>query len=223
MILECRAAIRLQDPKGWSAKRSLPGTFWIDKGGVAMDEEGFIVDGYSFETAAYAELASNELESIEYLAKKINYGDINQVFALYNKFIDEGLFKTQIGYEYLKKLQNLLYKSSSIDNNDIRPIPIKVGIKEQVNTDREVSKQKAKSRLASREAKRYKGFFSKSLIINFILVIAMIAMLIITATSSNPNILNYENKLQDRYASWEESLKTREEMLDAREKALQNK
>jgi hypothetical protein len=54
-------------------------------------------------------------------------------------------------------------------------------------------------------------------------VAAIIIMFVITATSSNPNILNYESKLQDRYASWEEDLKTREAELNARERALQGK
>ena len=53
------------------------------------------------------------------------------------------------------------------------------------------------------------------------LVVALIAMLVIAVVSDNPNILNYERVLQDKYASWEKELDEREELI--REKELELK
>ena len=47
-------------------------------------------------------------------------------------------------------------------------------------------------------------------IINIALVIAVIAMAVIMSTSQTPTIINYENKIQDKYAGWEEELQSRE-------------
>ena len=49
-----------------------------------------------------------------------------------------------------------------------------------------------------------------SIWINVILVLMVIAMFAIAYTGSNPNILNYENALINRYAEWEQELRERE-------------
>ena len=59
-----------------------------------------------------------------------------------------------------------------------------------------------------------------SYILNIMLVIAMIAMLVITVNSDNPNIMNYEKVLTNRYASWEQELTEREEVIRQKEKEL---
>ena len=52
------------------------------------------------------------------------------------------------------------------------------------------------------------------------LSLLVVAMLVITALSDSPTILNYEKKLQDRYASWEMELTEREDAVRARELEL---
>jgi hypothetical protein len=42
-------------------------------------------------------------------------------------------------------------------------------------------------------------------------------MFYITLKSDNPNILNYENSLVNKYAAWEQELKEREQDIRARE------
>ena len=39
-------------------------------------------------------------------------------------------------------------------------------------------------------------------------------------TSDNPNILNYENNLQNKYAQWEQELTERENVLREKERNL---
>ena len=46
-------------------------------------------------------------------------------------------------------------------------------------------------------------------------------MFLITATSGQTTILNYEKKLQDRYAQWEQQLTQREKSIREEEQELE--
>ncbi len=48
-------------------------------------------------------------------------------------------------------------------------------------------------------------------------------MFIILKTNSNPTVLDYENKLQNKYAAWQEQLELQEKSLKAREEQLNKK
>ncbi len=48
------------------------------------------------------------------------------------------------------------------------------------------------------------------------------AMFAIEATTNNPNILNYENEIINRYEDWERQLEEKEKELRERERALEN-
>ena len=52
--------------------------------------------------------------------------------------------------------------------------------------------------------------FQASLILNAILAVCVVLMFALTATSSHPNIINYETELVNRYATWEQELSERE-------------
>ena len=43
-----------------------------------------------------------------------------------------------------------------------------------------------------------------------ILAISVITMMFLASTADNVNILNYENKLLDKYSAWEQELEERE-------------
>ena len=62
--------------------------------------------------------------------------------------------------------------------------------------------------------------FRLSLIMNIVMVIAIIAMFIITLNSDQPNVLNYERNLQNKYATWEQELTQREQTVRERERGL---
>ena len=62
--------------------------------------------------------------------------------------------------------------------------------------------------------------FRLSLIMNIVMVIAIIAMFIITLNSDQPNVLNYERNLQNKYATWEQELTQREQTVREKEREL---
>ncbi len=190
-----------------------------------MDKEAkkHMVGGYEFNSKEDAQLAKDELNAIKYVSAKTNTKDPKQVYNLYNKIIERKLFSTQIGMNYLKQLQTFLYKSSEIPNDKIQPIPINVDTQEALDKRKEQMEFKSELRNLSIQAAKYRNNFIRVMILNVVLVIVIIAMFVILKTSSNPNILNYEVTIQNRYAQWQQELQSEEESLKAREQELNNK
>ena len=189
-----------------------------------MDKEvkKHMVGGYEFNTKD-AQLAKDELNAIKYVSAKTNTKDPKQVYNLYNKIIERKLFSTQIGMNYLKQLQTFLYKSSEIPNDKIQPIPINADTQEALDKRKEQIEFKSELRNLSIQVAKYRNNFIRAMVLNIILVIVIIAMFVILKTSSNPNILNYEVTIQNRYAQWQQELQSEEESLKAREQELNNK
>lgn len=187
------------------------------------DKGRFMVGGYEFVSKEDAQIARDELNAIKYVSAKTNSKDPKQVYSLYNKIIERKLFSTQIGMNYLKSLQTFLYKSDEIPNDKIQPIPINVEAQEEINLRRERIEFKSELRDLSIKAARYKNNFTRVMIVNAVLVIIIIAMFFILNTSSNPNIINYEVNIQNKYSQWQEQLQSQEESLKARENALNNR
>lgn len=183
----------------------------------------FMVGGYEFATKEEAQLAKDELNAIKYLSQKTNSKDAKQVYSLYNKIIERKLFSTHVGMNYLKNLQTFLYKSDEIPNDKIQPIPINAETQGEINIRRERSEFKSELRDMSVKVAKYKNNFTRVMIINVVLIIIIIAMFVILNTSSNPNIINYEVNIQNKYSQWQEQLQSQEESLNARENALNNR
>ena len=75
-------------------------------------------------------------------------------------------------------------------------------------------------RLPERKKKDYKGRFILSVLVNLILVAAVGAMFVITLTSDQPNILNYERTLVNKYAAWEQELTEKENQIREKERQI---
>lgn len=191
--------------------------------GYKESAKGYTVSGYHFKTKETATEAKNELNAIKYVSAKTDTKDPRQVYLLYNKLLDRELFKTLVGINYLRELQQFLYLSDEVPNDKIRPIPIHYELQEILDTRREVTNHKSVIMRVERERDRYKNFFVKSVIVNVALIVVIIAIAILFLTSSNPTILNYETKLQDRYAGWQEQIESQEASLKAWEKELNHR
>ncbi len=178
------------------------------------------IGGYTFATEELAAEAKDELNAIKYVSAKTNTSDPAQVFVLYNKIIEKKLFKTQIGMDYLKELQRFLYISKEIPNNKIKPIPVEPSLQDELDQRAAARANKDTIRSLQRANKQYQQRFVKSMILNVILVIAVVAMIFIAMTSSNPNILNYENKIIDKYQDWSNELESKEKELEEWESKL---
>ena len=64
------------------------------------------------------------------------------------------------------------------------------------------------------------GKLKISLCVNAILVVCVVAMFAMTLTSDSPTIVDYQSKLLNRYASWEQELTEREKAVSEKEQDL---
>lgn len=202
------------------------------------------VSGFAFEDPATGEEALKEQEAIEYVNKQLNFDDTKSLLALYNQMVTRRMFHTEVGFSYLKSIQDYLMKSD-VDPAVIESIPIASSEAEidsnSYNNDSSESKEeqskekrtnnrqnddiKAKNRerkLISKN-KRLMKLSVSFIVISIVLVITIGAMFVIANTSNNPTIINYEEVLQNKYASWEQDLQKREADLEKKEKLLKIK
>ena len=175
----------------------------------------YVVQGYRFADESEANIARSEVKKIDYIDENMNYSNLKMVYNFYNNCIENNIFQTPIGYAYLEKTRNLIV-TKKYENTKVQAIPVATNnhlAKREVKNDKKIIKK-----LEDEKTTIY-GRMRISIIINIVLIILVIGMFIVARTSDNPNIINYEKALVDRYASWEEKLSEREEII--REKELE--
>ena len=174
-----------------------------------------VVGDYMFSTMEEANVAKLELDKINKLNEKLVGADDELIFKVYNKSIEKNTFKTPVGLEYMKTMKKRLDKSAAFKDK-VLPVPVNASLPDELSQE---EKNDSIKRFRN-EAKKYSSLFKWSLFINGILVLVIIALFVITSTSQNPNIINYENAIVDKYSAWETELTEREKAVKEKEKAL---
>lgn len=174
-------------------------------------------EGFFFLNAEDAATAAKERKQIEYLEKHLDYRYPEQVLALYERMLRERLFKTPVGMIYLKQLQNFLLDKPEIDSARVPMIPVYVPC-----TGLPVKKERPARRggEAPRTEKPRAVWPRVSVILNVLLVVAVIAMFVMTLISDSPNVLNYRTAILNEYSSWQQDLLERERIVREKEREL---
>ena len=171
-----------------------------------MNRENQVKD-YLFSNTQDVLMAQEELEKIEKLEPKISQADIELLYKLYNKSIEKRTFQTPVGLEFMLKVKKIL------DNNPNTPgevVPIPLYTTFDLTTRREQEAIQKRQQFMVKKKQDDAKKLKTSIIINVILGLMVIAMFFIASTGKNPNILNYENAIINKYAEWEEELRERE-------------
>lgn len=171
-----------------------------------MEEHNLIVAGYAFANEEDARLAREELKKVHFFDTKMDYSNTENVLMFFQKILEERVFRTQIGMDYLHRLQNLLVERG-VESERIPVIPINAVYPPQMNKQ---NRPQTPKRVEMHEKQREHTLLRSSLIVNAAMVILVILLFAITLKSDNPNILNYEKALVNKYASWEQDLSERE-------------
>lgn len=174
------------------------------------------VNGYQFAGEDDAELARQEEKKIAYLEQHMDYNQPNAVLKIYCKAVEERIFKTPIGFDYLRRVQDFLLSCEGITPDMVPPIKLFVNFKPRL---RETSNP-ARNRVRAPKQKNKVSPLIISVLLNAGLIVLVLLMFFIAQDSSNPNILNYENMLNNKYASWEEELSDREKVIREKEREL---
>lgn len=186
---------------------------------MSKSEMIYVVEGFAFYSEAEAEQAKKEYEGIKYIKEKADMSKPDVMLQIYNKMIKEKMFVTSVGYAFLYDLQEYLRTNPGIKDEDILPIRI---VHPSVQESLREEKQKHQEQLRAIKQKSDKKTMTDSevmkkykilLVMNLVLMISVVFMFIISATSGHPTILNYEKKIINRYSAWEQELTEREAAL----------
>lgn len=181
------------------------------------EKKDYCVGGYCFASLEDAKEAQVEKIKADYFDAKLQGKNTESMLAVYDKVLDEKIFETPIGWEYLKSLQRQLQRSGA-QEEQIRPIPLYLTFthKESEEAEKPVRVRVNPSQKVSAEKRR----LQTSVIINILLIILVLAMFAITLNSKNPNIINYRKQILNEYASWEQELTERERAVKEKESML---
>lgn len=177
-------------------------------------ESNYLVQGYRFVDEAEAENAKSEVKKIAYIEEHMDYKNLKMVYNFYNNCIENNIFSTPIGYAYLEKTREFIVSSGY--QTDVQAIPV---VSNNHTSKRDIKNDKKRIKKLEDEKRRISSHMRMSVLINIVLILLVVGMFLIANTSNNPNILNYEKALVDKYASWDEELSVREEII--REKELE--
>ena len=185
-------------------------------------KEEWEVGGFQFRTKEDAELAKTELDKITFLEKRLRYDDPESILTIYNKAIENGIFQTPVGFQYLQKLKGFLTERGLAGR--ARGIPLQQqyssGVQEQGRGQEPDGRHVARVRVQPSQYRALRSKLRRSVLLNIVLILLVIIMFAITLNGKNANILNYERVLTDRYAGWEQELTQREAAVREKERAL---
>lgn len=195
------------------------------------NKNSVVTGGFVFENEAEAAQAAKEAEGIKYIKSKTDMDNPEMVLQIYNKMIQQNLFETAVGFAYLKDLQDYLISIPYVAKDAVLPITVRhkaleasIRKKLKLSARAKISQKKAPGEkvqkpMGKRET-AYRTKFRVTLFLAVIMAVSMAGMFVITASSNNLNILNYENEVINRYEDWERQLVEREAAIEEREAEL---
>lgn len=89
-----------------------------------VEQREHVVSGFAFYSERDAGLAEQERQKIAYLDKRIDHTDIQSVLAIYKKALEDRVFRTPVGLEYLRELQGELRAREEELGEEVPPIPL---------------------------------------------------------------------------------------------------
>lgn len=169
-------------------------------------EDNLVVEGYRFATVADAETARMELKKIENLERNLDYRRPQNVLLIYNRAVDNRVFLTPVGFNYLLKMQRELIKWG-VPSDKIRPVPLYATFSNKTANSRSI-----RLSVAQRHPE-YQARFLASLLVNIVLIALVAAMVLFAWNSDTPNMINYRQAIENEYSEWEQELTKREQAI----------
>ncbi len=179
-------------------------------------KSNYIVGGYEFMSEIDAQKADMDLSKIKLLQARAKVSRPSDIKAVYEKSIENKIFKTPIGWNYLSGLREKLLESGYTED-DLIPIPLNVSMTRHSAMENLTVKQRIKVE-KPKEKLEFGRIFP--IVLDVVLFILVIVMFVITMNSDSDNILNYKTNVTNRYSAWDEELTEREKAVREAEKRL---
>lgn len=183
-----------------------------------MSENEYKVAGYSFSDLHDYKEAVRELETVEYIKANTNLDDLNKSVKLYHKLVERKTLKTVIGFAFLKELQERIINEGIINKENIPCIKVEKDAKQIKIDSGQLSRDAEQNQKLMFEDFRVRIRNLK--IISAFLTGIILIMIIISIFSSRSRFTEYENKIINKYSSWQEDLNAKQKELNARENKL---
>ena len=174
------------------------------------------VNGFIFLSAEDTAAAKKEAKAVAYLEERLKGRSPDEAKSMYEQILSQNLFHTSVGYSFLKELQDTL---KSAGYNDLSPISVDNTIVKKSAAPPADAGSTKNPRL-DKKLKSLQTQLATMRAVAIVCIIMVIAMFAITLTSKSPTVINYETKILDKYASWEEELNEREKAVSQRESEL---
>lgn len=178
-------------------------------------KDQYTVNGFLFGDKADVEIANQELSAIQFIEKKITGQSAETVLAVYQAALEKKMFRTPVGYCYLRDLQKRMIKGG-VDKERIPPI----SLYQVYNDAYKVQERPRRITQTKKEINPDRRLMRNSIWANIIMFFIILALFIITLTGENANVLNYRNVITNEYSTWEEELKSREQAVREKEREL---
>lgn len=179
------------------------------------NKKEYIVDGFLFLSEEDAAAAREELKKARYLERHLDDQGADIILQLYQKALRDRTFQTPVGLAFVNELRGKLIEAG-IEEFDIEPIPVYYDVvQNKMRSGYEAVKEEDKP-----EPKVEKKKFTFSVFLNVFLALLVAGMFFVAMTGKNPNILNYQSAVLNKYASWEQELMEREKAVREKEQEL---
>lgn len=178
-----------------------------------MDKDALIVGGFVFPSYKEAQNAIKEQKNIESIRQKMPMSDRNAVYKIYTKLIESNMFHTMVGYSFLYELRSKLIFEFGYDESELQ----NVILPKQMDYDIVTKKNKE---ILDEKVSRLLVIKKRMSIVIAALLVMIVAMFVIAVINPNAHYVDVENKVLNRYASWEEELDLREQEIKAKEAEL---
>lgn len=180
-----------------------------------------VIMGFEFHNEDEYIIAKKEMEYINKIKGNIKTTNPEHLLEIYNKIINDNIFRTPVGMEYLRNIQLSLAKNKQIDKNKIQSIPAIVYNNETYSKDSlkkaTVNNLTSKTSKDDKNVAKYKDLYTKMLIVNVALVLIIVVMFVISHNSEKFDEEYYRESIENEYTNWEQSIKERESIVKEKE------
>lgn len=186
-----------------------------------MVADQFRVDHFRFEDRDAYERAVKEKKVVQAMRKKFSFSDVGVAKKVYEKAVEDRVFSTAVGYEFLSELRKSIMSSGTVSEKEMPAIPVhdsgggNAAVPPAANT-------------GNTSVQRYKRLYEGQKILNkrmkFVLFVAIliVAAFVVIDVSSEYSVFTYftdyktkmEEELINKYEGWEKELKAREDALN---------
>ena len=102
----------------------------LSQSGMIMAKNSMsIVEGFSFDDEDLLKEAKKEAEGVRYMKARVDLQYPDRVLQIYQRMVAQNMFQTQVGYAYLRELQDYLYTMPQVSNDEVPPIPVHTTVK----------------------------------------------------------------------------------------------